>query len=124
MTPTEAQKIIEALAQGLDPISGASLPEGGPCSQPQVIRALFLAAKILGESHLPPSKPAKVLPEKAGAPWKPEEDAQLLHEFDNGASIAQLMALHQRTRGSIASRLVRLGRISERSEVNDDTPPY
>ncbi len=126
MTLSEAQQIIEALAQGLNPITGEVLAEGGPCSEPQVIRALFLAAKALAESNLQatkPAKPTKVLPEKAGKPWMADEDQALLHEFDNGASIAELMAKHQRSRGGIASRLVRLGRISERSEVDDAAPP-
>ncbi|WP_156923956.1 MULTISPECIES: hypothetical protein [unclassified Psychrobacter] len=46
----------------------------------------------------------------AGTPWSDDEDQQLAKSFDNGSSISVLMTEHGRTRDSINSRLVSLGK--------------
>ncbi|WP_300312188.1 hypothetical protein [uncultured Psychrobacter sp.] len=45
-----------------------------------------------------------------GTLWSDDEDQQLAKSFDNGSSISTLMTQHGRTRGSINSRLVSLGK--------------
>ncbi|MEZ2692361.1 hypothetical protein ACBQ04_06370 [Psychrobacter faecalis] len=40
-----------------------------------------------------------------------EEDQQLLKAFDNGDAIAVLVERHQRTKGSITSRLLKFGKM-------------
>lgn len=47
MQAVEAKRIIEALATGIDPITGEVLPDDSPVNEPQVIRALFTAANAL-----------------------------------------------------------------------------
>jgi hypothetical protein len=47
MSPLEAQKIVESLANGIDPETGEILPAQSTFNNPQVIRALFVAAKAL-----------------------------------------------------------------------------
>lgn len=116
MSPNEAKSIIEALANGIDPETGEVLPVQGIFSQPQVIRALFIAAKAL--DHLATQENRdKTVPENAGKPWSPSEDSELLKRFDAGISMKALAASHGRSNGAIASRLVRLGRIKDRAEV-------
>ena len=44
-------------------------------------------------------------------PWTPAEETDLLSAFDRGVAIKELAASHQRTRGAIKARLVRLGRL-------------
>ena len=44
--------------------------------------------------------------------WSEEDDLQLVHLFQEGKSIEELMAIFQRNRGSITSRLRKLGYIS------------
>jgi hypothetical protein len=100
--------ILRTLAEGFDPRSGDELPEGGILSDSEVIRALLAGARALEESS---ETSRRVLPEGAGLPWTPEEDARLLQEFDSGTTdIPALSALHGRTRGAIFARLRRLGR--------------
>ncbi|HWC65914.1 MAG TPA: hypothetical protein VG777_07520, partial [Thermoanaerobaculia bacterium] len=65
--------ILRTLAEGFDPRSGDELPEGGPFSDPEVIRALLAGARALEEA--PDSGSRRVLPESAGRPWTAEEDA-------------------------------------------------
>jgi hypothetical protein len=100
--------ILRTLAEGFDPRSGNELPEGGILSDSEVIRALLAGARALEETA---EGSRRVLPEGAGLPWTPEEDARLLQEFDSGTTdIPALSALHDRTRGALFARLRRLGR--------------
>ncbi|UTH72335.1 hypothetical protein [Chromobacterium sp. IIBBL 290-4] len=108
MLPAEARHIIEALASGIDPISGEALPQHDLFNQPDVIRALFMAAHALEAA-----KPARSAPGNAGRSWSEEEETRLLQAFDEGRELKQIAAEHGRSRGAITSRLIRLGRLSE-----------
>ena len=44
-----------------------------------------------------------------GQKWSAEEDEQLLAEFNEGKSVKEMSALHQRNIGAIRSRLSKLG---------------
>ena len=127
MSPLEAQQIVEALACGVDPETGEILAAQtfhAALNSPRTVRALFLPFRALGGALGRPARAAtgEHRPGKAGMPWSPEEDAQLLQSFDAGASVRQMAEQHERSRGGIASRLVRLGRIQERSEVHQRPP--
>lgn len=52
-----------------------------------------------------------------GKAWLPSEDRRLCREFDAGTSLEDMAALHGRTPGGIAARLVRLGKIDQRADV-------
>lgn len=112
MTPHEARRVIDALADGLDPETGEILPQQSVLLKPAVLRALFVASRALEGATLPREQPAQ-----AGQPWTPEEDQRLLDAFDQGADLPALTASHARSKGGIASRLVHLGRIKERAEI-------
>ena len=113
MNPTDAIKIISALAEGIDSETGVYIEGESPLNSPHVIRALFLAVRAL--DALPEQKvkrpPVPGL-ESAGAPWTPEEDERLLRKFDAGAKVASLASIHRRTPGAITARLVKHGRIT------------
>ncbi|AVG14453.1 MULTISPECIES: hypothetical protein [Chromobacteriaceae] len=47
MSPAEARSIVEALAIGVDPLSGELLSQHAVLRQPEVVRALFLASRAL-----------------------------------------------------------------------------
>jgi hypothetical protein len=111
MTPTEAKQIIEHLAGGVDPATGEVLADDSPLSSPHVIRALFIAAKALELMAAKPARPAAVMPGNAGKPWTEAEDQQLGAAFDAGTDVPELAQTHQRTRGAITSRLIRIGRL-------------
>ena len=116
MSPKEAKEIIETLANGINPDTHAVLSEQSVFNSPQVIRALFVAVKALDGMNKKTEK-QKALPSNAGRPWSTEEDNELLKNFDEGTNVKDIAQLHGRTPGSIASRLVRLGKIQERTEV-------
>jgi hypothetical protein len=116
MSPIEAQEIIDALANGIDPESGEVLPGEGPLCRAQTVRALFVASKALNESSRRALLDAN-RPGKAGKPWSQEEDAQLLQAFDGGQPVPELASRHERSAGGIRSRLVHLGRIQEPARI-------
>ncbi|EOT0765870.1 TPA: hypothetical protein NID03_004559 [Pseudomonas aeruginosa] len=115
MSPKEAKRTLELLANGVDPTTGEILPGNHVVNSPSVIRALFLGVQALD------TEPAKLQKTssggQAGKPWSTDEEQQLIAEFESGASIEQMSITHARSKGGIAARLVRLGKIDERSDL-------
>ncbi|MBL0626760.1 hypothetical protein ACET8S_15545 [Aeromonas veronii] len=116
MDVIKALEIISALSEGVNPETGEELSEESCFNQPKVIRALFIAKQSL-EASIISEKRKSDLPENAGKPWKPDEDELLANSFDSGLGVDELSRIHKRTKGSIASRLVRLGKINERADI-------
>lgn len=116
----QAIGLIEALANGADPITGELLQGSSPYNNPQVIRALFQALKALEHIH-EGGKRRRTLAPNSGRPWADDEDRLLAEAFDGGVPLVDLAAKHSRTQGAIAARLVKLGRISKRAEAHDRT---
>lgn len=112
--------VLESLASGVDPTTGAVSHE--VFAAPNVIRALFVAADLLKQTPAPTTA-QKQQPPAAGARWTADEDAALAREFDQGTSIAEIASRHNRTRGAITSRLVKLGRIDAASVRLRDRGP-
>jgi hypothetical protein len=110
MDSQKALQIVQALADGIDPITGEVFAEGSPYQHPDVVRALFAAAAAL-QGRVVSEERGKSLPDNAGKAWSEVEEKLLVERFDGGASEAELAQVHHRTRGSIRSRLVRLGKI-------------
>jgi hypothetical protein len=109
MNRAEAKQTLEALANGIDPVTGEIFSGASPFDHPQVIRALFCAVRELDKREKR-ARP-RDLPDNAGKPWPEEEDARLLNGFDAGVPVKELAERHARTRGSIESRLIRHGRL-------------
>ena len=107
----QALKIVRALADGADPHTGEELPIAGPCQQPDVIRALFIASRAL-EREAWRERRRKQLPTNVGKPWQTEEDQRLIERFTQGHNVEALAALHQRTVNGVRERLVRLGKLA------------
>ena len=110
MQASEALRIIQSLADGVDPHTGEVLPEDSAYQHPQVIRALFLAVQAL-ERLEGRKRREERLPENVGKPWDRSEDVQLGEGFDAGMTIKELAKRHGRTSGAIQARLERLGRM-------------
>jgi hypothetical protein len=112
METQAAIQIIQALAQGVDPHTGETLPSTGPYQHPDTVRALFHAAQTLAGPVGTRARTAhQGAPANAGKPWTDGEDAALAERFDAGTSIPELAEQHARTRAAIQARLVRLGKI-------------
>jgi hypothetical protein len=52
-------QIIEALANGINPLTGDNLETDAVYNHPEVIRALFTALRILEQSQIPPKNADK-----------------------------------------------------------------
>ncbi len=122
MSPFEANKIIDALANGIDPETGEILPSQSTFNSPQVIRALFVAMSALERAARRADRDNS-LPKNAGRSWSDEEDKQLLAIFDSGTPAKEIALRHFRSLGAITSRLVRLGRIKDSTEVRASAQP-
>ena len=109
MNNQHALEIINALASGIDPVSGEIFPPQSALQHPEIIRALYVASIALRDHPAKTRNPN--LPHKAGMPWTEVEDQELLAAFDQGRAEKELAELHQRSRGAIRSRLMLLGRI-------------
>lgn len=101
-----AKELLSGLADGVDPLTGEVLPEDHVCNKAEIIRAFHCVLKAL------PGKPPKPQPENAGKPWNDADDAVLCQMFDAGGSRKEMCAYFKRSEGSLAARLVRLGKIS------------
>ena len=110
MDITYAKELLEMLADGVDPNTGEVLSGNDSCNQPDVIRALHLAVTILEKAEKA-EKRERNLPENAGKPWSTEADEELKTRYLSGEKISSLSKYFQRTRGSIESRLAKLGLI-------------
>jgi hypothetical protein len=93
--------IVESLAAGVDPETGASLPHE-VFRTPDVVRALSEAATLLK---------GRPRPAAAGQRWTEEEDSLLCHAFDGGTAVPEIARQHGRSTAAITLRLVKLGRI-------------
>lgn len=117
----EANGIVSALANGVDPITGEVLADESPYNDPNVIRALFTVLKSSG--GLKPAKKtleqrqkenvAVGRPRNAGLPWTEELKEELAERFENGASPGELARHFERTRGAILSELEKQGLIEQ-----------
>ena len=110
MDISTATEIIKLLADGRHPLTKARLDENHVINEPDVIRALNKIVETLSSKEKT-SKKQQDLPKRVGKPWSENEDKALIKAFENGISINDLVIKHQRTRGAIRSRLVRLGKI-------------
>lgn len=114
MDDTQAHKIITALADGCDPNTGEKV-EALVLQHGDVIRALHLASRALEASVRSKARNRRAhLPENANQPWTEQEDRELLQNFDEGQTVAQLAQAHGRTPAGIHARLVRHGRLPSR----------
>lgn len=79
MYASYAEEIINALANGINPITGEILPSDNVCNEPDVIRALYTAAELLKKQA---EKEQRTKPANAGKRWTAEEDGLLAEMFD------------------------------------------
>ncbi len=115
MSPIEARRIIESLANGVDPETGEILPASAVFNHPQVIRALFVAVKALDMAARRDERD-KALPSNAGRSWAEADDRELLSLFDAGTPLKEIARKQGRTAGAITARLVRHGRLQDRAQ--------
>ena len=112
-----AQRIVEILAQGVDPATGETFAPDSPYNEPQIIRALFTVHEFVRRARKPPMSLDERRrenvdlgrPKNYGLPWTEEARAQVATAFQDGQTIAELAAAFERTHGAIQAELVRQG---------------
>ena len=117
MKKSKAIDILKLLADGMHPVTGEPLEKNHVVNQPDVIRALNMAVGALSSEETKIRR-QRDLPERVGQPWSEDEDIALIKAFEKEISLNDLAIKHQRTRGAIRTRLVRLGKIA----IDDRTP--
>ena len=113
---TGAQQTLQALVQGLDPITGAELPAGTVLRHAEVVRALLAGITALEENAVRTRRRAQ-FPENVGRPWSEAEEERLTAAFRAGRSLASIAAEHRRTLAAIEARLERLGLLAPEQRV-------
>ena len=115
MEREQALKILNALANGVHPVTGEVFAADSPYQHPDTVRALYEAVSALGgernEARTAERAPAGEMPSGAFVRWTPEEEERLAAEFDAGRTTAELAKLHERSRAAIEARLLKLGKI-------------
>jgi hypothetical protein len=126
MDESRAFSIVSALANGVNPLTGEVFPADSPYQASEIVRALFVAARLL-ERDAPeaaevqrPARRSGSVPSNVGKPWSAEEDSRLLAEFDRGSSPRQLAAAHGRTLAGVEARLEKHGRLQPGQRVTSN----
>ena len=105
MEISEAREIIEALASGVNPITGEVFEKSNCFNEPDIIRALYVAKDQLIKAE---KKSTRKLPENAGKPWTDADDKKLKELCAEGKNLKEISAYFKRTRGAIQSRINQL----------------
>ena len=106
-----ARQIIDTLSQGVDPVTGETMPADSPYNEPAVIRALFTVSHAL-EGKL--ARMQRAQPRNAGKPWVTDEDSQLVAAHREGKDVKQMAEQMGRTPFAVESRLVKMGLLPPR----------
>ena len=115
-------KVIGALANGTNPITGEELSSESLYNDPIVIRAMFAVLQDLKQASKVKNPKRTIeqrqrenesngLPTNAGLPWTPEQRERLSEQFSSGTTIASLAEEHGRTRNAITAELKKQGLI-------------
>ena len=105
-----ALPIVQALADGVNPVTGEAYPDPSPYAEPRTLRALYSAVDLM-QKEIEREKRRERLPANFGKPWTSEEDAAAMSEFDSGLTLPEMARRHLRTQSSIRLRLEKLGKI-------------
>ncbi|HYC47624.1 MAG TPA: hypothetical protein VED01_19280 [Burkholderiales bacterium] len=114
MEREQALKILNALANGVNPATGEVFAADSAYQHPDTVRALFEAVRALDGSrpaHPGSERKTADMPANTFVRWTPEEEERLAAGFDAGKTSAELAKLHDRSRAAIEARLLKLGKI-------------
>lgn len=124
MKEQRARHILQALVQGIDPLSGEELAHGSVLQQADVLRALLAGVAALEQTAARAQRRAQ-LPDNVGRSWNADEEATLVAAFKSGDPLTEIAARHGRTLRAIEARLERLRLLTpeERSTNNSFVSP-
>lgn len=118
----KALAMVEAVANGTNPLTGEAIPGNSHFNSPEIIRALFTCVQHI--KHPPPKSRktleerqsenlGKGLPRNAGLPWTKELKEQLADAFKSGERPSGLAKKFERTKYAIVLQLQNQGLVSE-----------
>lgn len=113
--------IIEALANGIDPITGEMLPDNSPYNQPEVIRALFQVTKLIPKvkkskrttEQKQQENLEKGLPKNFGLAWLEDDINSVINQYKSNITIDDIAEEQARKSSSIIGLLKKQGTITE-----------
>lgn len=111
MKVQRARQILQALVQGVDPVTGQELDASTVLQHADVLRALLAGVVALEQTAAREQRRAQ-LPGNVGRSWTADEEQSMVNEFQAGNSVAEIAVTHGRTLRAIEARLERLGLIS------------
>ena len=89
MKESRARQILQALVQGVDPLTGEELPTGTILQHADVLRALLAGVGALEQMAARAQRRAQ-LPGNVGRAWTAEEEQVLMTEFQRGETMAAI----------------------------------
>ena len=123
----KAVEMVEAVANGTNPITGEAIPGNSHFNSPEIIRALFTCTQHI-RHPTPKSRKtmeewqsenlSKGLPRNAGLPWTKELKAQLADSFKSGERPLELSKKFERTKYAILMQLQNQGLVTEEEAAN------
>jgi hypothetical protein len=113
MDTSEALSVVRALADGVDPVTGARFPPESALQRADTVRALNIAAELLAAARGRRSH----LPQQTGKAWTAGDDQRLRGLFAAGCGVVEIAGEFRRTPGGIRARLMRLGLDPYRDET-------
>lgn len=119
MQEQRARKVLQALVQGVDPVTGEELPTATVLQQADVLRALLAGVAALEQDAARASRRAQ-LPRNIGRTWSKEENAKLVDAFHAGENLNDVALRHGRTLRAIEARLEKLGLITAAERTTTD----
>jgi hypothetical protein len=120
MQELRARKILQALVEGVDPMTGAELEAGTVLQQADVLRALLAGVTALEQVSARAHRRAQ-LPDNVGRAWSDEEERALVTAFQSGDPLADIATRHRRTLRAIEARLERLGLLTAEQRTTNNS---
>ncbi len=120
MRESKARQILQALVQGIDPLTGEELAAGTVLQHADVLRALLAGVGALEQMAARAQRRAQ-LPGNVGRAWSLDEDKVLMSEFQAGEPPAAIAAKHGRTLRAIEARLERMGLLTPDRRVTHNS---
>ena len=120
MKEQRARHILQALVQGVDPLTGEELPPGTILQHADILRALLAGVSALEQTAARAQRRAQ-LPGNVGRAWRDEEENTLVAAFKSGDPLPNIAARHGRTVRAIEARLEKLGLLTAEERSTSDS---
>jgi hypothetical protein len=120
MKEQRARHILQALVQGVDPLTGEELSPGTILQHADVLRALLAGVSALEQTSARAQRRAQ-LPGNVGRAWSDEEETTLVAAFKSRDPLPDIAARHGRTVRAIEARLEKLGLLTAGERSTSDS---